>query len=137
MEKCPNGVPYYVQHQAWKPEPDPRGLGGDQLSMALSSWNLHAYTGDAAVLSNMVLIADYWLGHGLSMSAEARPNLPYPYNTDLHFGRYDGDMRAGKGVLQPDKAASFGVELVTLYNVDQTHPQRFSATGMMKQPVAS
>jgi len=44
MEACPNGVPYYLQHQVWKPEHDPRGLGGDQISMALSSWNLlHGY----------------------------------------------------------------------------------------------
>ena len=45
------------------------------------------------------------------------PNLPYPYNTDMHSGKYDGDMRAGKGFLQPDKAASFGAELVTLYKI--------------------
>jgi hypothetical protein len=52
-EKCPNGVPYYLQHQVWKPEHDPRGLGGDQLSMALSSWNLlHGYLGDPAVASS-------------------------------------------------------------------------------------
>ena len=30
MGNCPNGVPYYLQHQVWKPEHDPRGLGGDQ-----------------------------------------------------------------------------------------------------------
>ena len=54
MERCPNGVPYYLQHQVWKPEHDPRGLGGDQLSMALSSWNLlHGYLGDPAVVANM------------------------------------------------------------------------------------
>ena len=52
MEKCPNGVPYYLQHQVWKPEHDPRGLGGDQISMALSSWNLlHGYLGDPAVVA--------------------------------------------------------------------------------------
>jgi hypothetical protein len=28
--------------------------------------------------------------------------LPYPYNLDIHSGQYDGDMRAGKGFLQPD-----------------------------------
>jgi hypothetical protein len=34
MRKCPNGVPYYLQHQVWKPgEDDPRGLGGDQIPM--------------------------------------------------------------------------------------------------------
>ena len=60
MRNGPNGVPYYLQHQVWKPEKnDPRGLGGDQINMALSSWNLlYGYTGDPAVRANMRLIAD-------------------------------------------------------------------------------
>ena len=97
---------------------DPRGLGGDQISMALSSWNLlYDYLGDEAVKSNMTRIADYWLDHGMSKPTDLWANLPYPYNTDLHSGRYDGDMRAGKNFLQPDKAGSFGAELVTLYEI--------------------
>jgi hypothetical protein len=123
MRKCPNGVPYYLQHQVWKPgEDDPRGLGGDQIPMALSSWNLlHGYLGDPAVKQNMVLMADYWLAHGMSGPDTLWPNLPYPYNTNVHSGRYDGDMRAGKNFLQPDKAASFGAELVTLYKITGEH----------------
>jgi hypothetical protein len=118
MKPCPNGVPYYLQHQVWKPEEDPRGLGGDQINMALSSWNLlYGYLGDPAIQANMVQMADYWLGHGMSRSGLLWPNLPYPYNTGLHSGTYDGDMRAGKGYLQPDKAASFGAELVVLYKM--------------------
>jgi hypothetical protein len=119
MRPCPNGVPYYLQHQVWKPgQDDPRGLGGDQLSMALSSWNLlYDYLGDSAVKSNMVLIADYWLAHGMSKQSSLWANLPYPYNTELRSGQYDGDMRAGKNFLQPDKAGSFGAELVTLYKI--------------------
>jgi hypothetical protein len=119
MRTCPDGVPYYLQHQVWKPgQDDPRGLGGDQLSMALSSWNLlYDYLGDPAVKSNMVLIADYWLAHGMSNQSSLWANLPYPYNTELHSGQYDGDMRAGKNFLQPDKAGSFGAELVTLYKI--------------------
>ena len=118
MEKCPNGVPYYLQHQVWKPEHDPRGLGGDQISMALSSWNLlHGYLGDAAVVANMRLQADYWIANGFSGPDGAWPNLPFPYNTDVHSGRYDGDMVAGKGFLQPDKAGSFGAELVDLHKI--------------------
>ena len=36
-----NGIPYYMNHQVWKPKMnDPRGLGGDQFGMALSSWRL-------------------------------------------------------------------------------------------------
>jgi hypothetical protein len=120
MRDCPNGVKYYLQHQVWKPEApqgeDPRGLGGDQLNMALSSWNLlHGYLGDESVKDNMILMADYYLAHSLTSPTDLWPNVPYPYNTDLHSGQYDGDMRAGKGSFQPDKAASFGAELVMLY----------------------
>jgi hypothetical protein len=32
---------------------------------------------------------------------------------------YDGDMRAGRDVLQPDKAGSFGLELVHLYKIGE------------------
>jgi hypothetical protein len=119
MRKCPNGVPMYLQHQVWKPAAeDPRGLGGDQISMALSSWNLlYGYLGDSSVRDNMTLMADYWLDHGFSSKNALWANLPYPYNTVLHSGVYDGDMRAGKGFLQPDKAASFGLELVVLYKM--------------------
>lgn len=119
MRTCANGVPYYLQHQVWQPEKDdPRGLGGDQLAMALSSWDLlHGYLGDDAIVKNMRLIADYYLAHGLSPAGATWPHLPYPYNTDLHSGVYDGDMRAGRGFVQPDKAAAFGRELVTLYKI--------------------
>jgi hypothetical protein len=36
---------------------------------------------------------------------------------DVCSGHFDGDMRAGKGYLQPDKAGSFGAQLVMLYKV--------------------
>ena len=119
MKSCPNGVKYYMQHQVWNdPDEDPRGLGGDQLAMALSSWGLlYAYTGDRSVVENMQYIADYYIAHGLSKPTAQWPNLFYPYNMELHSGLYDGDMRAGKGVLQPDKAASFAAELVVLYKI--------------------
>ena len=45
------------------------------------------------------------------------PNVPFPYNADVHSGRYDGDMVAGKGFLQPDKAGAFGAELVSLHKI--------------------
>ncbi len=119
MKSCPNGVKYFMQHQVWAhPTEDARGIGGDQLAMALSSWNLyHAYSGDQSVLDNMTYMADYYLAHSLSPPGSAWPNLPYPYNTDLHSGDYDGDMRAGKGFLQPDKAGSFASELIVLYQI--------------------
>ena len=119
MRACPDGVPYYLQHQVWKPDKDdPRGLGGDQINMALSSWNLlYGYLGDPAVHANMRLIADQWMAHGLAPEGEPWGGLPYPYNLDPQSGTYDGDMRAGRGYLQPDKAASFGAELVMMYKV--------------------
>jgi hypothetical protein len=119
MRKCSNGVPYYLQHQVWKPDADDeRGLGGDQINMALDSWNLlYDYLGDPAIAQNMILMADYWLDHGMSSPTALWANLPFPYNTDIHSGQYDGDMRAGKGYLQPDKAGSFGAELVMLYKM--------------------
>jgi hypothetical protein len=117
MRKDSSGVPYYLQHQVWKPDrDDPRGLGGDQFNMALSSWNLlYGYLGDPAVRANMLLLANHWMDHGLAAEGEMWGGLPYPYNLTMVPGNYDGDMRAGAGFLQPDKAASFGAELVMLY----------------------
>jgi hypothetical protein len=118
MDLDTNGLRYYMNHQVWKPEHDPRGLGGDQLNMALSSWTLlYAYTGDVAVIENMRMIADEYLARSLSGPQDAWPDVPYPYNTAVHSGRYDGDMILGPGFTQPDKAGSFGCELVTLYKI--------------------
>jgi hypothetical protein len=119
MRQCANGVPYYLQHQVWRPDKDDaRGIGGDQIPMALTSWTLlYGYTGDAALQRNVVEMADYWLDHGVSPATAPWASLPYPYNLDVHSGRYDGDMRAGKGFVQPDKAASFGAELIVLYKM--------------------
>ncbi|MGI8960637.1 MAG: hypothetical protein ACR2IV_12890 [Bryobacteraceae bacterium] len=118
MRPCSNGVAYYLQHQVWRPKEDPRGLGGDQIPMALSSWALlYEYTGDSRLLDNMRFMADYWLTHGLSNARDKWANLPFPYNTEQHSGVYDGDMRAGKNFLQPDKAGSFGKELIDLYKI--------------------
>lgn len=116
MEIDSNGMKYYMNHQVWKPKHDKRGLGGDQIMMALSSWDLYYnYTGDESVLENMKYMADYYLANSLSTLESNWPYLPYPYNTDVESGIYDGDMILGKGFLQPDKAGSFGMELVHLY----------------------
>jgi hypothetical protein len=105
-----------MNHQVWRPDHDKRGLGGDQLMMALSSWDLYYnYTGDAALIENMKYIADHYLAHSLSALNSAWPYLPYPYNTNVESGIYDGDMILGKGFLQPDKGGSFGFELVKLF----------------------
>lgn len=116
-ELAPNGLKHYLVYDQW---PGRDGVGGDQLAMALSSWSLfYAYTGDRRALDDMKYIADYYLGHSLSAPNTSWPNLPFPYNTVITGDplMYDGDFIAGPGVLQPDKAGSFGAELITLYKI--------------------
>jgi hypothetical protein len=116
MEIDTNGVKYYMNHQVWKAEHDGRGIGGDQVAMGLSSWDLYYnYTGNQALIDNAKYQADYYLAHSLSSPSCKWPNIPYPYNTNVESGIYDGDMKAPVGVLQPDKAGSLGFELVRLY----------------------
>jgi hypothetical protein len=116
-----NGLPYYMNHQVWKPFfNDPRGIGGDQLAMALSSWRLYyAFSGNERVKANMNFIADYYLTHSLSPSDCKWPDIPFPYNTYVYSGVYDGDMTSGKDITQPDKAGSFALELVHLYKITE------------------
>ena len=118
MKDCPNGVKYYLQHRFWKKFETSRGLGADQVAMTMSSWNLlYQYLGDSEVRTNMMFMADYYLDHSLSPPTDAWPNVPYPYNTEVHSGVYDGDLKAGKLFFQPDKAASFAAELIVLYKI--------------------
>lgn len=114
-----NGIPYYMNHQVWRSDfNDPRGLGGDQIQMALSSWHLlYAYSGNERVKENMKFLADYYLSHGLSPANCKWPAIPFPYNTLIYSGIYDGDMVIGKDFTQPDKAGSFGIELIHLYKM--------------------
>jgi hypothetical protein len=114
-----NGLPYYMNHQVWEENfNDRRGIGGDQLQMALSSWRLlYAYSGNEQVKANMCFMADYYLSHSLSKPEDKWPDIPYPYNTLIYSGIYDGDMVIGKNFTQPDKAGSFGYELVNLYKM--------------------
>lgn len=94
-----------------------QGVGGDQFAMMLSSWKLYyAYTGNRAVLDNMIYQADYYLAHSLSPASSAWPNLPYPCNLTRN-AIYDGDLTSGKDITQPDKAASFAAELVDLFKM--------------------
>jgi len=119
MRRDPNGLPYYMDHQVWnKTMDDPRGIGGDQFMMAMSSWRLYyAYTGDENVKDNLYFLAEYYLTHGLSPANCKWPNIPFPYNTLIYSGIYDGDMRSGRNVAQTDKAGSFGLELVHAYKI--------------------
>jgi hypothetical protein len=114
-----NGLPYYMNHQVWRQGiDDPRGIGGDQFSMALSSWRLlYEFTGDERIKQNMTFIIDYYLSHSLSPSNASWPDIPYPYNTLVLSGVYDGDMILGKDFSQPDKAASFAWQLLQFYKI--------------------
>ncbi|PWT95985.1 MAG: hypothetical protein C5B52_16715 [Bacteroidetes bacterium] len=125
MRNDVNGIPYYMNHQVWKPGiDDSRGIGGDQLAMALSSWNLlYGFCGDERIKQNMTFIIDYYLTHSLSPPTASWPNIPYPYNTFVLSGRYDGDMILGKDFTQPDKAGSFALELLQFYKM--VTPRRF------------
>src|SRR5258708_7957377 len=105
--------------------------------MALSSLSLlYGYSGVHRAREMMVRIADYCLDRGFSSNTDAWPNLPYPYNTEVHSGRIDGDMRAGKGFLQPDKAGSFGIELLTSYEMTGTKTYLAAAVGIAAPPAA-
>lgn len=119
MRRDMNGLPYYMNHQVWNPNfDDPRGIGGDQFMMAISSWRLlYAYTGDENIKENACFLAGYYLTHGLSPSGCKFPDIPFPYNTLIYSGIYDGDMRNGKDVAQLDKAGSLGLELIHLYKI--------------------
>ena len=116
-----NGLPYHMNHQVWKKDHnDSRGIGGDQIPMALSSWRLlYSYSGDERLLNNMQFMADYYLSHSLSGPDCKWKDLPYPYNMLIYSGIYDGDMVMGKGYTQPDKAGSFGYELINLYKITE------------------
>jgi hypothetical protein len=124
MRTDKNGLPYYMNHQVWRGDfNDKRGIGGDQFAMALSSWNLYyGYSGNEVVKEEMKFIADYYLTHSLSPADAAWPNIPYPYNTLVYSGIYDGDMVIGPEFTQPDKAGSFGLELVKLHMMTSTFP---------------
>jgi hypothetical protein len=119
MRRDMNGLPYYMNHQVWNANfNDPRGIGGDQFMMAISSWRLlYAYTGDENIKENMSFLAGYYLTHGLSPSNCKFPDIPFPYNTLIYSGIYDGDMRNGKDVAQLDKAGSLALELIHLYKI--------------------
>jgi hypothetical protein len=57
------GEKHYLLHQVYKPG-NRRGLGSDQLTIALSSWDLlYNYTGDKSILDNMKYIADYYIAN--------------------------------------------------------------------------
>lgn len=119
MHRDMNGLPYYMNHQVWNGNfDDPRGIGGDQFMMAISSWRLlYAYTGDENIKENACFLAGYYLTHGLSPANCKYPDIPFPYNTLIYSGVYDGDMRNGKDVAQLDKAGSLGLELIHLYKI--------------------
>ena len=109
----------YMQHQVWKPdEEDPRGLGGDQISMALSSWTLlYGYLGDPAVRANMTYMADYWLARIIGPRTTRWGNLPYPYNMVLHRACTTGTCGLARDFSNPTRRPASAAELVVLYKM--------------------
>ena len=120
MKMDRNGLPYYMNHQVWEDKyNDGRGVAGSQFEMTLSSWYLYyVYSGNQRVMDNMTFVADYYLSHSLSSPNDAWSEIPYPYNTLIYSGIYDGDMILGKDYTQPDKTGGFGYELVNFYKMN-------------------
>jgi hypothetical protein len=114
-----NGLKHYMTDHSYCASGCGNMIGGDQFAMALSSWGLlYAYTGDTSVISNMVYIANTYLGHSLTPGSYWYPNVPYSANfTRRDTAIYDGDYLLGAGVIQPDKAGSFGYELLNLFKI--------------------
>jgi len=74
--------------------------------MALDSWNLlYGYLGDEELHRNMRAMADFWLLTAWPTKV-ALPGAALSLQTNTQSGVYDGDMRAGKGYLQPEKRAA-------------------------------
>lgn len=126
VEPDPNarGAKFHMCHQVFKHQGgasyDGRGIGGDQVSMFLSSLDLlYNYTGDPAMLAEARYQAGFYLANSLSAPGCQWPHLPFPYNWRPKGGRqtsvYNGDMVVGVGFTQPDKAGSFAWELIKLY----------------------
>ncbi len=112
-------LPYTLGNPAFEAHHHDDGIGGDQIQMLLSSWaKLYAYTGNYAIVENMIYMADFYLARGLSSPDCKWPNLPYPWHTTSKPGfRYDGDLRDGLNVTQLDKAGDLGCRLITLYKI--------------------
>jgi hypothetical protein len=75
------------------------------------------YNGNERIKENMKFLADYYLTHSLSPDDAKWPDIPFPYNTLTYSGIYDGDMVIGQGYAQPDKAGSFGLELINMFKM--------------------
>jgi hypothetical protein len=66
----------------------------------------------------MIYSTDIYLANSLSLPTDSWPDIPYPSNyTNSGAAQYDGDYLLGKNYTQPDKAGSFGAELITLYKI--------------------
>ena len=113
------GTKFYMTDHTYSPTLAANMVGGDQFAMALSSWSLYyQYTGDTSLIENMTYIANTYLANSLSGSGSAWPNLPFPCNaSNQSLPVYDGDFLLGAGYTQPDKAGSFGNELVVLFKI--------------------
>ena len=119
LPTCCGGHKYYMIDHSYNDPVAGNKMGGDQFAMALSSWALYyGYTGDTNLIMDMKYIADTYLANSLTPAGSLWPNLPYTCNYGNPMTAvYDGDFIWGFGFVQPDKAGSFGAELVTLYKI--------------------
>lgn len=116
---CGNHKFYMIDHTWGGSQVQENKVGGDQFAMLISSWALlYAYTGDSFFVNDMKYIADTYLQYSLSPDTAVWANLPYPSNYSVpYLPRFDGDYVLGPNFTQPDKAGSFGAELITLYKI--------------------
>ncbi|MCO5280841.1 MAG: T9SS type A sorting domain-containing protein [Chitinophagales bacterium] len=116
---CGNQKFYMIDHTWGGSQVQENKVGGDQFAMLISSWALlYAYTGDSFFINDMKYIADTYLQYSLSPDTAVWANLPYPSNYSVpYLPRFDGDYVLGPNFTQPDKAGSFGAELITLYKI--------------------
>jgi hypothetical protein len=133
-----NGLKHYMTDHTYCATGCGNIIGGDQFAMALSSEGLmYAYWGDSAIIQDMIYIANTYLAHSLTPNNYFFANVPYSGNyTYRDTAIYDGDYLLGPGVIQPDKAGSFGYELVNLFKItkDSTY---LNAAILMANALAS
>src|SRR6187402_844310 len=94
VDTCCGGHKLYMIDHTYSQQLQGNKLGGDQFAMALSSWALYyAYTGDTALIKDMVYIADTYINHGFSQPFDDWADVPFTCNyTNTNQAVYDGDF---------------------------------------------
>lgn len=118
-------APHYVYNGRWsiaedgtitvkKQEPWATGDLGQRSAFAMQGWlNYYRYSGDAAALAHVTLIADLLIAHCETPSDHAWPGFPISAPVQ---GESYGDCNPG-GMIQLDIAAQMGLGLVRSYQL--------------------